>query len=173
MQLSYPWKKRNTTLQTTCILWQHKIQTVKIREIFTSKIQQCTYNHSWVLHTVCAPCVNSKHFSRHKCTTTHKHTSTVGNNHKIYIYVVYLSQQSYNQSSLMRNMVGLGINNVHCVLPSLDKGGKIKKNTFVCDELCTLICEHAAKILHRKCSRFTPRTLSAFKIQRNSSCTEQ
>lgn len=41
--------------------------------------------------------------------------------------MVYLSQHSYNQSSLVRNMAGLGINNVHCTLPSFDKGGKIEK----------------------------------------------
>lgn len=74
--------------------------------------------------------------------------------------MVYLSQHSYNQSSLVRNMVGLGINNVHCTLPSFDKGGKIeKKNTLVCDQLCILICECVTKILHQKCSRFTPRIL--------------
>lgn len=88
--------------------------------------------------------------------------------------MVYLSQHSYNQSSLVRNMAGLGTNNVHCTLPSFDKGGKIekKKKTLVCDQLCILFCEHVTKILHQKCSRFTPRILLALEIQRNSSCTE-
>lgn len=89
--------------------------------------------------------------------------------------MVYLSQHSYNQSSLVKNMVGLGINNVHCTLLSFDKGGKIekkKRNTLVCDQLCILICERVTKILHQKCSRFTPRIHLALEIQRNSSCTE-